>query len=96
MPTQLKRAPADLLGTEARKDLLGAISADDLQGSVTRVRFARLSQIRTLLGCPPEENEIPADADVVVEDDEYIILDLVLNWVSPTAIDSLQASSLFA
>ncbi|OWZ37758.1 hypothetical protein C356_04532 [Cryptococcus neoformans c45] len=67
---------------QARKDLLGAISADDLQGSVTRVRFARLSQIRTLLGCPPEENEIPADADVVVEDDEYIILDLVLNWVA--------------
>lgn len=60
------------------------------------MRFARLSQIRTLLGCPPEENEIPADADAIVEDNEYIILDLVLNWVSPPASHSLQASLPFA
>ncbi|WWC71461.1 uncharacterized protein I206_105418 [Kwoniella pini CBS 10737] len=67
---------------QARKDLTSAISADDLQGSVTRVRFARLSRIRTILGCPPEENEFPADADKFAEDDEYLILDLVLNWVA--------------
>ncbi|WWC63411.1 uncharacterized protein I303_106012 [Kwoniella dejecticola CBS 10117] len=67
---------------QARKDLTSAISADDLQGSVTRVRFARLSRIRTILGCPPEENEFPIDADKFAEDDEYLILDLVLNWVA--------------
>ncbi|WVQ80147.1 hypothetical protein IAT38_002252 [Cryptococcus sp. DSM 104549] len=67
---------------QARRDLLSAINADDLQGSVTRVRFARLSRIRTLLGCPPEENEFPTDAETFVEDDEYLILDLVLNWVA--------------
>ncbi|WVR09500.1 hypothetical protein IAU60_006568 [Kwoniella sp. DSM 27419] len=67
---------------QARRDLLSAIASDDLQGSVTRVRFARLSRIRTILGCPPEENFFPADADKFAEDDEYIILDLVLNWVA--------------
>ncbi|WVW85505.1 hypothetical protein I302_107543 [Kwoniella bestiolae CBS 10118] len=67
---------------QARRDLTSAISADDLQGSVTRVRFARLSRIRTILGCPPEENDFPADADKFAEDDEYLILDLVLNWVA--------------
>ncbi|KAK8854676.1 hypothetical protein IAR55_003415 [Kwoniella newhampshirensis] len=67
---------------QARRDLSSAISADDLQGSVTRVRFARLSRIRTILGCPPEENDIPQDAAAYVEDSEYLILDLVLNWVA--------------
>ncbi|KAK6910787.1 hypothetical protein I203_104820 [Kwoniella mangroviensis CBS 8507] len=67
---------------QARRDLTSAISADDLQGSVTRVRFARLSRIRTILGCPPEENDFPEDAEKFAEDDEYLILDLVLNWVA--------------
>ena len=47
-----------------------------------RMRFARLSRIRTILGCPPEDNTIPHDASTFVEDDEYLVLDLVLNWVS--------------
>ncbi|WWC90603.1 uncharacterized protein L201_005539 [Kwoniella dendrophila CBS 6074] len=67
---------------QARRDLTSAIAADDLQGSVTRVRFARLSRIRTILGCPPEENDFPDDAEKFAEDDEYLILDLVLNWVA--------------
>ncbi|WVN86251.1 uncharacterized protein L203_101412 [Cryptococcus depauperatus CBS 7841] len=67
---------------QARRDLLNAINADDLQGSVTRVRYARLSRIRTLMGCPPEENEFPFDAEQYVEDDEYIVEDLVLNWAA--------------
>ncbi|ODO11145.1 hypothetical protein I350_01748 [Cryptococcus amylolentus CBS 6273] len=65
---------------QARKDLTSAISADDLQGSVTRVRFARMSRIRTILGCLPEENEFPEGMDEVFEDDMYIIEDVVLNW----------------
>lgn len=67
---------------QARNDLRGAISVDDLQGSVTRVRFARLSRIRTILGCRPEENDFPYDAATFVEDDEYLVLDLVLNWAA--------------
>ncbi|OCF44025.1 hypothetical protein I317_02133 [Kwoniella heveanensis CBS 569] len=67
---------------QARRDLSSAIASDDLQGSVTRVRFARLSRIRTILGCQPEENDFPVDAEKFAEDDEYLILDLVLNWVA--------------
>lgn len=47
-----------------------------------RMRFARLSRIRGILGCPPQENKVPPDLNSVVEDDDYIIVDLVLNWVS--------------
>ncbi|CAD6577881.1 MAG: hypothetical protein TREMPRED_002057, partial [Tremellales sp. Tagirdzhanova-0007] len=67
---------------QARQDLAHAISLDDLQGSVTRMRFARLSRIRTALGCPPGEVEIPHDAGTFVEDEGYVIADLVLNWVA--------------
>ncbi|ORX38454.1 hypothetical protein BD324DRAFT_358459 [Kockovaella imperatae] len=67
---------------QARSDLASAIAADDLQGSVTRVRFARLGQIRRLLGASEDDIEKPFDAQTFVEDDEYLILDLVLNWVA--------------
>lgn len=46
-----------------------------------RVRFARLSWIRKILGGRPDEVEQPYDAESFVEDDEYLILDIVLNWV---------------
>lgn len=46
-----------------------------------RVRFARLSWIRKILGGRPDEVEQPYDAATYVEDDEYLILDIVLNWV---------------
>lgn len=45
------------------------------------MRFARLSRVRQLLGCAPEDVDIPYDVSTFVEDDEYLILDLVLNWV---------------
>lgn len=48
----------------------------------SRVRFARLSRIRTILGCPPEEDDIPDDAHKFVEDGEYLALDLSIHWVS--------------
>ena len=51
-----------------------------------RVRFARLTWIRKHLGGKPEELEPPYDASTFVEDDEYLILDLVLNWVSKSSI----------
>jgi hypothetical protein len=46
------------------------------------MRFARLSRIRVILGCLPDEVHVIPDADTFVEDEEYLILDLVLNWVS--------------
>lgn len=60
--------------------LLSVRKADD--ASRLRVRFARLSRIRVILGCPKEEVDLPYDASTFVEDDEYLILDVVLNWVS--------------
>jgi hypothetical protein len=50
-----------------------------------RMRYARLSRVRKVLGCAPEDVDIPYDASTFVEDDEYLILDLVLNWVSRTS-----------
>lgn len=47
-----------------------------------RMRFARLSHIRAVLGCPPQDNTVPVSVQTVVEDEDYLILDLVLNWVS--------------
>ncbi|WOO77249.1 Biofilm regulator 1 [Vanrija pseudolonga] len=67
---------------QARNDLASAINSDDLQGSVTRMRFARLSHIRTILGATAGENAVPPDLAAVSEDDEWLILDLVLNWVA--------------
>ncbi|KAG7528115.1 hypothetical protein FFLO_06407 [Filobasidium floriforme] len=65
---------------QARRDLYSSTRVNNLEGSVTRVRFARLSRIRTILGCPPEDEDIPSDAYKFVEDDEYLILDLSLHW----------------
>jgi hypothetical protein len=34
------------------------------------------------LGCPPQDIKIPPDLNAVSEDDEYIIIDLVVNWAA--------------
>ena len=58
------------------------VGSDSGPAADTRVRFARLTWIRRILGGKPDEVEAPHDASSFVEDDEYLILDLVLNWVS--------------
>lgn len=41
-----------------------------------------------ILGCPPEDIEYPEfEWSKLVVDDEYLVLDLVLNWVS--ALDTI-------
>ncbi|KAL7422207.1 hypothetical protein Q5752_002853 [Cryptotrichosporon argae] len=67
---------------QARRDMSSTLAIDDLQGSITRLRFARLSRIRTLLGAATGEVQLPYDTETFVEDDEYLIIDLVLNWVA--------------
>ena len=63
---------------------------------IIRVRFARLSRLKIILGCPPDEVEYPEfDWRNLVEDDEYLVLDLVLNWVS-TYIDRADVRSRMA
>ncbi|BEI86371.1 hypothetical protein CcaverHIS002_0606580 [Cutaneotrichosporon cavernicola] len=67
---------------QARNDLASAIQSDDLQGSVTRMRFSRLSRIRQMCGAQPGDIVLPPDMDTVTEDSDYLIIDLVLNWVA--------------
>ncbi|KAG9095243.1 hypothetical protein FRC06_009991 [Ceratobasidium sp. 370] len=48
------------------------------------VRYARLSRIRTILGCAAPE-PFP-DAHIVTEDEHYIACDVVINWVSDNVV----------
>jgi hypothetical protein len=66
---------------EARRDLYDALVVDDLVGSATRVAFARVGHIRTILGCPPEDLRLPDDADKFVLDDKYLHIDISVHWV---------------
>ncbi|KAG9122328.1 hypothetical protein FRC07_001357 [Ceratobasidium sp. 392] len=68
----------------ARADLRNVLDSRTLHGSVTRVRFARLSRIRAILGCAAPE-PFP-DAHIVTEDERYIACDVVINWVSDNVV----------
>lgn len=46
------------------------------------VRFARLSRLKLILGAAPEDIEYPEfEWQKLVVDEDYLVLDLVLNWV---------------
>lgn len=65
----------------ARADLGSVIHGRALHGTVTRVRFARLSKVRSRMA----EREIPvqwADSDRVVIDSAYMAVDITINWVA--------------
>ncbi|KAF8604222.1 hypothetical protein BDV93DRAFT_110352 [Ceratobasidium sp. AG-I] len=68
----------------ARADLRNVLDSRTLHGSVTRVRYSRLSRIRILLGC--EAPVIFPDAHIVAEDERYIACDVVINWVSDNVV----------
>ncbi|KAG6844124.1 hypothetical protein H0H87_009611 [Tephrocybe sp. NHM501043] len=65
----------------AKIDLGGVLESRTLHGSVTRVRFSRLSRVRRLLG-----HDGPAhpwqDADKIALDDNYMAVDIVINWAA--------------
>jgi hypothetical protein len=46
------------------------------------MRFSRLSRIRQMCGAQPSDIPLPPDINAVTEDSDYLIIDLVLNWVS--------------
>ena len=48
----------------------------------TRVRFSRLTWIRRILGGTSDEIQPIHDAEKFALNDQYLILDLVVNWVS--------------
>ncbi|KAG5647397.1 hypothetical protein DXG03_000467 [Asterophora parasitica] len=65
----------------AKIDLGGVLESRTLHGSVTRVRFSRLSRVRRQLG-----HEGPtafwSDADKIALDSNYMAVDIVINWAA--------------
>ncbi|SNX82307.1 uncharacterized protein MEPE_01013 [Melanopsichium pennsylvanicum] len=62
-----------------RDDMQKIVESRTLFGSVTRCRYSRIPRIRELLGAinPPRD----PDADRYVEDDSFVAIDIVINWI---------------
>ncbi|KIK95426.1 hypothetical protein PAXRUDRAFT_827017 [Paxillus rubicundulus Ve08.2h10] len=67
--------------SSARVDLAEALEQRTMHGSVTRVRYCRLSRIRRLLGY---SGPLPAwsDADKIALDSHYMAVDIVISWAA--------------
>ncbi|KAF9223860.1 hypothetical protein BS17DRAFT_781326 [Gyrodon lividus] len=65
----------------ARADLAEALEQRTMHGSVTRVRYCRLSRVRRLLGYT---GPLPAwsDADKIALDNYYMAVDIVISWAA--------------
>lgn len=65
----------------AKLDLGGVLESRTLHGSITRVRFSRLSKVRRMLGHdgPPAPW---SDADKIALDKDYMAVDIVINWAA--------------
>lgn len=64
---------------QCRSDLMNIIGSKTLFGSVTRCRYCRVPEIRRRLGC--ERPEVAPDADRFVFDDNYLAIEVVINWI---------------
>ncbi|KZP00647.1 hypothetical protein CALVIDRAFT_533657 [Calocera viscosa TUFC12733] len=69
---------------KAVEDLKRVVRSKTLHGSVTRLRYRRLTQIRNVLGAANLE-PVP-DAPLFCLDDEYLICDLVINCVGDNLV----------
>ncbi|KAL6302350.1 hypothetical protein BKA93DRAFT_736867 [Sparassis latifolia] len=65
----------------AKLDLGSVLESRTLHGSVTRVRYSRLSRVRRQLGYHGPLQEW-ADADKIAVDADYMAVDIVINWAS--------------
>ncbi|CCM04305.1 uncharacterized protein FIBRA_06476 [Fibroporia radiculosa] len=65
----------------AKLDLGSVLESRTLHGSVTRVRYSRLSRVRRQLGCQGPTSDW-SDADKVSVDANYMAVDIVINWAS--------------
>ncbi|KAF9450343.1 hypothetical protein P691DRAFT_476612 [Macrolepiota fuliginosa MF-IS2] len=65
----------------AKTDLRSVLDSRTLHGSVTRVRFSRLSKVRHQLGYT---GPLPqwSDADKISIDANYMAVDIVINWAA--------------
>ncbi|PBK75594.1 hypothetical protein ARMSODRAFT_949870 [Armillaria solidipes] len=67
--------------SSAKHDLGTVLESRTLHGSVTRVRFARLSKIRRDLGYTGAAPDSPAE-DKIAVDANYMAVDVVINWAA--------------
>ncbi|KIP05026.1 hypothetical protein PHLGIDRAFT_92699 [Phlebiopsis gigantea 11061_1 CR5-6] len=67
--------------TSARNDLGGVLESRTLHGSVTRVRYSRLSRVRRMLGHQGRGHDW-SDAEKIALDDNYMAVDIVINWAA--------------
>ncbi|KAG1733612.1 uncharacterized protein EDB91DRAFT_1148406 [Suillus paluster] len=65
----------------ARADLAEALEQRTMHGSVTRVRYCRLSRIRRILGHQGPSHPWP-DGDKISVDAYYMVVDIVINWAA--------------
>ncbi|TFY65049.1 hypothetical protein EVG20_g5732 [Dentipellis fragilis] len=65
----------------AKHDLGNVLESRTLHGSVTRMRFSRLSRVRRLLGYDGPPHYWP-DGDKIALDRDYMAADLVINWAA--------------
>ncbi|KAI0001494.1 hypothetical protein BJV74DRAFT_819002 [Russula compacta] len=65
----------------AKNDLGNVLKTKGLHGSVTRMRFSRLSRVRRLLGHQGPPHFWP-DGDKIAIDSNYMAVDLVINWAA--------------
>ncbi|KAJ7475802.1 hypothetical protein FB451DRAFT_1244826 [Mycena latifolia] len=67
--------------SSAQQDLGSVLESRTLHGSVTRVRFSRLSRVRRELGY---QGPGPSwsDADKIALDPNYMAVDIVINWAA--------------
>ncbi|KAF8269555.1 hypothetical protein EI94DRAFT_1724967 [Lactarius quietus] len=67
--------------TSAKNDLGNVLSTKALHGSVTRMRYSRLSRVRRMLGHQGPPHFWP-DGDKIAVDTNYMAVDLVINWAA--------------
>ncbi|KAI9512050.1 hypothetical protein F5148DRAFT_123837 [Russula earlei] len=65
----------------AKNDLGNVLKNKALHGSVTRMRYSRLSRVRRLLGHQGPPHFWP-DGDKIAVDSNYMAVDLVINWAA--------------
>lgn len=66
---------------KAQVDLGNVLQSRVLHGSVTRVRYSRLSRVRRLLG---SLDPLPTwvDAEKIAVDENYMVVDIAINWAA--------------
>ncbi|KZT22369.1 hypothetical protein NEOLEDRAFT_1097775 [Neolentinus lepideus HHB14362 ss-1] len=65
----------------ARHDLGSVLDSRTLHGSVTRVRYSRLSSVRRQLGASDHVTSW-TDAEKIAVDQNYMAVDIVINWAA--------------